>query len=157
MAIAVGGDAYVSLADADVYHANYGNDTWSGATELQKEVAVRRATSYLDTYFNWRGVIKSTAQKLGWPRLDAFDAEGRVLTDIPEQIKIACCELSLLALNGPLVSTQTERLAIKQKAGSVEVEYAQSEINDKYMHITRILNGIGSLRNKGSGMVKLVK
>ena len=49
------------MADADAYHTAYGNTGWTG-TEAAKEIALRRATQYIDSRYRFRGVRKDSDQ-----------------------------------------------------------------------------------------------
>lgn len=66
-------DSYASVADADAYAANFGL-TWAGDATA-KEVALRRATAFLDANYRARFPgyrVKRRDQALEWPRYAAF-------------------------------------------------------------------------------------
>jgi len=48
-------ESYISVADADVYLANMGRTSWAAATTAAKEIALRKATQYIDTAYSFRG------------------------------------------------------------------------------------------------------
>ena len=97
-------DSYVSVADCDTYHANHsGSTTWSGATTANKEKALRLATQYLDAKYERRfvGVRFSLEQSLHWPRsyVQQYDIYSVSKTEVPSELKDACCELALKQLS----------------------------------------------------------
>jgi hypothetical protein len=91
--------SYVSVTDADDYHANHSASTdWSGADTADKEKALRLATQWLDATYHgrWKGVRFSADQALDWPR-DSVELDGYVLSvsDLPQQLLDATCEMAL--------------------------------------------------------------
>jgi hypothetical protein len=159
MTITVGSNAYVSIEDADAYWTERGDTVWSAASEAAKEVAIILATQYMDACYKWVGRIEDEEQLLGWPRLYAYDGEGRTLEDTPQKVADACCELAKIALNGPLVPSGSAERIKREKIGNIEVEYADSGATGAYAGYdtaTILLRGIGSFKN-GNGMVKLAR
>jgi hypothetical protein len=66
-------DSYAGVADADTYAGNYGL-TWAG-DDAAKEVALRRATAFLDANYRARFPgyrVRRRDQALEWPRYAAF-------------------------------------------------------------------------------------
>jgi hypothetical protein len=94
-----GANAYISVADADTHHADRGHTTWTDFTSPEKEVAIVRASDYIDKRFGkmFRGVRVARDQGLEWPRLDAFDDDGFLLTLLPAQLLKAASEYALRA------------------------------------------------------------
>ena len=102
----VGADAYTSVADADAYFLASANATWAVATIPAKEVAIIKATRYMEKRFGtkWKGLIASSEQALGWPRRYVYDERGIELIDqVPVQIARACAEYAVQALINPLI------------------------------------------------------
>lgn len=89
-------DSYVSVAQADLYHAAYGHTDWSSAPTEKREAALRRATQYLDARYVFRGTPDQPQQPLAWPRSGYPWPERRITA--------ATCELALRALANPLFS-----------------------------------------------------
>jgi hypothetical protein len=85
-------DSYASVATADGILEEIGTPaSWTAAATAVKAQALRRATrEWMEglLYGLWRGVIKDQTQRLSWPRIGAFDDEGRVVAPgtIPWQI-----------------------------------------------------------------------
>lgn len=158
----VGVDAYVSVDEVTNYLTARGQQTaWAAATDAQKQAAIIEATSFLDAAFSWVGKLADRDQPLGWPRVCAYDREGRVLEDTPIPVKNACCELANLALGGRLMpmSLSTGGAAIKrERIGDVEVEYDTQRFEGSYDYVRMILRGIGTLSGStGIGVAKLVR
>lgn len=102
----VGADAYISVANADTYFLASANATWAAATVPAKEVAIVKATRYMEKRFGtkWKGLIASSEQALGWPRRYVYDERGTELVDqVPVQIARACAEYAVQALINPLI------------------------------------------------------
>ena len=141
-------ESYPTLAEADTYwETNRAGSDWDAATDANKEKALREATQFLDGTYIWIGEHPgSTSQPLGWPRSDAEDHEGRVLTGIPSAIKDAACELALEALGGALLPVQSRGGDTqKVKVGSIAVEYGGSASAFKtFEFVDRILVGMFS-------------
>ena len=126
MAITVGTDTFVSLADANAYFGDRLYSTvWTGATDADREKALRMATSTLSRE-RWAGSITSINQLLAWPRTGTTDAEGRPIGTgtIPQPVKDATCELALALLTEDRTADDGSRNVKSVQAGSVRVEYA---------------------------------
>lgn len=171
-------DSYVSATEADAYFVARGVTTWIGTT-AQKEVALRRGTSYVENAYSnrWVGSRATRDQALAWPRVDGSWQSGKVdvLYDgdgfpigssvVPVQVKNATCEAALLVLTGvDLEPTLTRGNAVKRTknvVGSItqEIEYQDGATGiDRYTAIERRLVGlVKSLPGASSGTVKLVR
>lgn len=96
-------NAYITEAFADTHHADRGNTVWAGLTTGVKEAAIIRATDYIDKRFGkkFRGIRQAKDQALEWPRLDAFDDDGFLLSgtdEIPRKLQRATAEYALRAV-----------------------------------------------------------
>lgn len=96
-------NAYILEAYATTHHADRGNEAWTEFVSLERQQAIIRATDYIDKRFGrrFRGLRQAKDQGLEWPRFDAFDDDGFLLTsvdNIPRQIEKACAEYALRAL-----------------------------------------------------------
>jgi len=126
----VNAESYISVADADTYHSNIGNTSWTSLTTTVKEQLLRKATNYMvETYrMRWAGVRKTDTQALDWPRylVPRLDTEAVFAyydsDSVPGEVKVACSELALKALSGSL-APDTDRLTKREKVGVLEVEY----------------------------------
>lgn len=104
MALAVGVNSFVSLADAEAYFADRLDvAAWTEATDPQKEAALVTATSILDGK-TWAGYAVAEDQDLAFPRLGSyFDPKvGYAIVfpeDVPDRVKKATYELAYHLLN----------------------------------------------------------
>ena len=60
-------ESYVTVAFADNYATAHGLTAWTG-TDTVKEVALRKATQYIDTTYNFRSAKSYQYQALEFPR-----------------------------------------------------------------------------------------
>ncbi len=138
--------SYVSLVEANTYHQLYASAAWN-ADDYQKEVALRRATQYLDASYEWHGRKRNRKQALGWPRCWAEDTVEDLCIDtdvIPSKVKDATCVLALSALTGALLTPiESDSRVIRERIGEIEVEYdeTRSYIPD-YPFLLRRLSGL---------------
>lgn len=156
----VGVDAYASVEEVATYLGARGvSATWDAATSPAQEAAIIEATSFLDTNFKWVGRIVDVDQPLGWPRLCAYDREGRALSDIPTAVKNATAELANIALGGRLSAPQLAAgtPVKRERVGDVEMEYDGYRADPSYDAVKMILRGIGTFLSANSGTIKLVR
>lgn len=120
-------DSFASVADADAYFTNLGYATWTGTTSV-KENALKIASVYLERvyYGRWRGVKKTSAQSLSWPRSSVVDNDGHALSadSLPQALKNATFELALRSLTEtilPDLTTPGSLTAKIVKVGPVEI------------------------------------
>lgn len=97
-----GANAYADVATVDTHHTDRGNTRWDDFITSEKEAAIIRASDYIDKRFGrrFRGVRRQKDQGLEWPRLDAFDDDGFLMSggdDVPRQILKAVSEYALRA------------------------------------------------------------
>lgn len=128
-------DHYADLPAALAYHAARGNSAWSaaGITDEQRTAALVRASAVLDGRYGSRypgRKVGGRAQSLGWPRLDAIDAEGEAIAadEVPTEILHAVFEMALAELVSPGSLSPAVTLGkVKLRArveGAVDVTYA---------------------------------
>lgn len=123
-------ESYISVADADTYHANLGNATWATLTTTVKEQLLRKATNYMVQVYRlaWAGIRKNDTQSLDFPRylVPKYD-NGAMYSyydedSVPKEVKDACCEFALRA-NSATLAPDLDRLTKREKVGVLEVEY----------------------------------
>lgn len=153
MAITLGTDTYVTVADADTYHTNRGNTGWTGATTEAKEIALRKATDYLDRQFTFRGYKQTQTQLLDWPRYEAYTDDGWLvgdqLSNLPKQLTDACCIVAEIYRSG---SANLDRIVVagtqytkKTKVDVIEIEYELGPTvseSDVPTHVYKLLRPI---------------
>lgn len=152
-----GAEAYVSVATADAYFAARTHltlyATWSGLTTAQKEGCLREGADYLDAEFGsqYRGSRAGRIQGKLWPRVNALDDEGYILSNLPIELQQANCELAARAATAPLANDLERGGNIKRmKAGSVELEYSEgAPIATSYGIVTKLLAPILNCTQEG--------
>lgn len=152
MSVTAGVDSYLSNTEADTYHTVMNNAAWAAATTAQKDSALRYSTAYMDGKYSWIGErIADLVQPLGWPRVNAYDAEGRTLTGVPQKVKDAQAQLALSALTDALIPDEDRGGAVKrEKVGELEVEYFDgAPAGRTYGMVDTLLHGL--YRTAGSG------
>lgn len=97
--------SYLGVTDADAYFTIRGIAAWTGEN-AEKESALIAATEYID--IRWGNRLKGDlqfpdTQALLFPRLSIYDAQGRLLTGIPERLKRATAEYALISLTQELM------------------------------------------------------
>ena len=149
----VGADAYISVANADTYFLASANSTWAAATIPAKEVAIVKATRYMEKRFGtkWKGLIASSEQALGWPRRYVYDERGTELVDqVPVQIARACAEYAVQALINPLIPETVYPIAdgapvpfgrINRKIEKVGPIYEETYYSTGAAHVSRVGSG----------------
>lgn len=154
-------DSFVSIADADAYHAAIGNSTWTGTDEV-KEQALRRASRFLSDSFKWKGYpVRGRDQSLAWPRFYVEDSEGYGIDsdEIPSEITKATNELALLELITPGTMTPTVTLSERvkrEKVGPLEVEYLNAGVDawaDRPV-VTKVIDLVGGLLRPGGSRLQ---
>lgn len=116
-------ESYISVADADAYFTLRNSpEDWTLATVSVKEAALRYATEWLDNQYNWYSSILNSSQALGFPRIDFFDKEGRIITGIPTKIKNATCEMALNYLKDDFSDSNREGIQ-SETVGSASITY----------------------------------
>lgn len=123
-------ESYVSVAEADEYHASRGNAAWDLIDD--KEALLRQATDYmLQTYRGkWKGYRTTAIQALDWPRAEvalndvAGPSDFYISNEIvPVEVRRACAELALRASTEQLLPDETQQV-IKETVGPISVQYS---------------------------------
>lgn len=115
-------ESYVSVADADQYAQAMGLSSWlaTDVTEAQKETALRRATQYVDSRYQYKNSKQDADQALEWPRVGYPWPLKRVLN--------ATCELAVRALTGELYTDVAPEDNIKSETiGPLTTVYQDAE------------------------------
>lgn len=135
-------ETYISVADANTYHAARGNTTWAALSEADKEAALRRAADYLSGAYGgrWKGSRATSGQALDWPRVGAvangYDVSSSV---VPAAVARACAELALRAASAAL-SPDLERGIKRERVDVIETEYdTTSPQHTRYRAVDQLL------------------
>lgn len=135
-------DGFISYADASTYINDRGLVSPQGAAwpavQATGEQLIRQATDFMEGYYRllWKGKRVSEAQALSWPRFSVtlddigytnvggYQSYGMFYvsnTIVPPQVKTACADLALIAVDGPLAPV------IKRLAKSIKLDVLQKE------------------------------
>lgn len=156
-------NSYIDVAWADTYFTDRGNTDWTDASTSAKQVALIRATDYIDVTYVFIGIKASSEQGLEWPRSYAIDIYGEELTGIPTILKKAVAETAVRALAGELIEDFDSQGRIKRERveGAVEVEYGgDGALQMKsFPYIDRLLMGSGLVESKNgsTGQRKIIR
>ena len=143
-------NALVSVADADQIMENYGNSSdWSGASQAEKEMAIREATRYLNFHYVWDGYKVYEDQTCQWPRYEIYDEDDNYIDEdiVPERVKEACAYLALQSILGDTLLEDHENESKVKKTKDVvgplteEREYVIGENPGKsYQIVDKLLS-----------------
>jgi len=126
MALVVGTNSYINVADADTYFGDLIHaELWTAASEETQAKALVTATKMLDRRY-WAGTKYSDAQALDWPRSGLTDPEGNEVAEdaVPQFVLDATCELALALIEDPSIQAPDDAGNIKSiKTGTVGVEW----------------------------------
>ncbi len=129
-------DSYASIAFCDTYFDARGNATWGSASTAEKEIALVKATQFIDTYYTFPGWRLTVEQSLQWPRAYAYDKEGNEFEGIPRPLKQMTAECAVRALTSELQQDMDMIGNIRRERvdGAVEVEYADGGARQEAMY-----------------------
>lgn len=118
MALTVGTDTYISVADANSYLALFDKSL----PEDLAEALLKKATLAMDRLYASQFIGgRISDNPLEWPRVSASHSNtGRYLEDIPNEVAQATAELAYLLDSGVDPYTQPEAL-VKEKTETVDV------------------------------------
>lgn len=132
-----GANSYATVSEADDYHEDRGNTSWTGTDEA-KQAALVKATDYIEG--RWAGSFKgqkefNTDQPLSFPRSYLYDRNGDLVEGVPDKLKAAVFEYALRALTTSLFvdpsATSTQQISrLREKIGPIETEtyYAEGSV-----------------------------
>ncbi len=140
MAVTVGTDSYILETDADAYFLNLGKAEWATATADNREIALKKACSYMEAEYDgrWVGKVTSLDQVLAWPRYGVQDLDGRCVSSngYPNSILKAQCELALKALTVELMVDVAagEVGLVEKKTGPLTKKWGSGVYSPKKKH-----------------------
>lgn len=117
-------ESYLSVSDADAYHAARANEAWNDYDTATKEAALRKATQYIDGRWGRRfpGAPLTSTQALCWPR-DPTDWPDA----LPKPLIHSCAELALRAAAEDLMPDLDRGGAVQsQSVGPLSVTFFES-------------------------------
>lgn len=123
-------NSYVSLEEANAYHALYNNLDWA-ATDEELEQALILATRSIDLLYGPKYISYKRVDSISpllFPRYSFYDNNFQLIgqTTIPKCLKQAVCQLALMQLLGedilPLASADGNIKMGRIKIGEIEIE-----------------------------------
>lgn len=163
-------ESYCSVADADSYHAKHGNAAWGTLATGDKEIALRRATAYMQQAYSqrWDGWRSTIGQALDWPRSevrrrDAPQGYGNVYgfvtsyypsDAIPAEIVSACAMLALQSRTADLLPN-IEPAVAAESVGPISVTYVNGGTSlTRYTAVEYLL---AKFFSSGAGRISLTR
>lgn len=107
-------ESYVTVAYADNYATAHGLSAWTGADAV-KEAALRNATQYIDTTYNFRSAKSYQYQALEFPR-QMWDWE---LDPLMTRLRSATVELAVKALTENLFADVEPSVVTRVTVGPI--------------------------------------
>ena len=131
-------DSYVSVEFADSYFSARGVSAWVALTQTQKEQALIKGTDFIDSIYQWYGKKATTEQSLRFPRVNLRDYEGQEVTGVPNCLKQAVCDASMLSANGTeLFQTKNENGdVVSETITTLSFTYSKSDKSEKTTQTT---------------------
>ncbi|OOF55767.1 DnaT-like ssDNA-binding protein [Rodentibacter genomosp. 2] len=145
MTLKIPNDSYVSLEEANDYHAKrISFETWDDLDESLKTRRLVTASDFLDSYYTFAGEKFDPLQPRCFPR------KGQA--DIPQAVKCAVCEL---ALQEDLNQNQPQMMS-SVKVGPISVSYGEtpSQTANRFEYVKHLLKG---LLGESTGYVELLR
>ena len=120
----LGTDSYADLIFAEDYFLRkMHTQPWDQANDAQRSKALFEASIRIDR-LNFKGCRTSATQPLAWPR----DSES-----VPDDIKIASCELAMALLDGVSPEMEYENLATSSEGmSSARTGYDRSSVPEHF-------------------------
>ena len=124
-------ESYVDVDYVDAYFLKRGLTQWASLTN--REQLIIRAMDYIENNYTYQGAKLVSTQALQFPRL--INGE----TVYPIALKNAVCELALKSNEEDLLA-DTDKTTIREKVGTLEVEYDPNQDNIKsYNYVNKLL------------------
>lgn len=158
----VGANSYVSLEYANRYFIGRRlySSAWITATDDTKIVAIKQASSLLDSEFAWTGTGPlTTTQGLSWPRAGAWDRDYNPVVGVPGKVRDATCELAFYLLASDRLVGR-DGVGIKSlKVDVIQIVYDKTDSPETLpSYVARMLLGLGTpLRGGQIRNVKLFR
>lgn len=158
-------NAYTDAATVKTYWADRGIDLSATHSDAEVEVAIVKATSYLDARYIWTGYQLHRLQGTQWPR----GGVTLFLQGIPPALVTATCMLAQRVLAGidllpdPTFDTSGQVVSeVTKKIGPIEntIKYAESSsaslaaTSPKFPEVTMTLRAAGLINSSNSGQLR---
>lgn len=149
MSLTVGVDSYISLTDANTYfNSRYNSGEWALLEDSVKETLLKSAVRVIDVYCDFKGWKTDEDQLLEFPRNDE---------DIPENIKIAQCEIAFAIYNNENINDEKEAQLTKLKVDIIEFNWSDLKMKTStlYSDFTKALLKKSCI--SGNGTTKVIR
>lgn len=134
--VVAGANSYVETSVVDTYCSDRNYASWASLATAEKEAAVLRAMTYIDS-LPFKGYKTAATNPLQWPRIYVYEDSAYVpdpvdwayygdisYREIPDALKKATCHAAWLESVTPDVLLQTGTTNIKrEKVDVIETEY----------------------------------
>lgn len=136
-------NTYVSVADVDTYCENHGLTAWAEETTYDKQTAILRGMSYVESK-RFSGQKSNNTNPLKWPRENAYDEDGLALDgdEIPNGIKYAVCRAAYEeSQDSGCLQPNLERssFTLREKVDVIDITYAEGFYQTKYQAVDNYL------------------
>ncbi len=120
-------ESYISVAQLDAYAASRGWDL-SDKSEGEKEIALRAATQWIDSWKRFKAMRLNAAQALEFPRTGLADWSGYDVVGVPKRVKDATAELAYRSATGIVLAPDHGRdtFVTKEQVGPLSVSYSDN-------------------------------
>lgn len=129
MALTVGDNSYISLADAEIYFSDrLHTEAWDAITDdAVKSASLIQATKIIDRENRFKGSRLSTTQKLAFPRSDIYidGIEVDYLT-VPQDIIDAVCEYAIYLVQDDITAPDDLSAYNSVQISSIKVDLKDS-------------------------------
>lgn len=163
----VDANTYISLADADEYHADRFHEGWEGS-EDSRSSALIQATEFIDLEWVFQGDKANPnpagPQALSWPRIGVYDEDAQKVdsNSVPLSIAHATAELALVILCRQELLPSSTTGSIKRSRERVgviesEQEFDADENTIFYPRVQQLLAQYVAGRRYGGGSAPLLR
>lgn len=127
-------NSYATVAEANAYATDIGNEDWTDLEDSEKETALVRSTYYFDSSYRtrWKGVKMNRYQALSFPRDGVVDEDGYLLGNnlVPDRLKRAVIDLALVVgadSTVDLFAIDQDLAGVRRKKEKVDVLEVETE------------------------------
>lgn len=147
-----GATSYASVEDADAYATFWDHTDWLALDEADKQKALIKATTFMDTTVTYPSRILKQEQGLLWPRLPFKDLNGRNIEGLPSLIVESTIRLAILEPFYDLY--KTPKTIVSESYGSSRVTYlgGHAEYSEEYQTIMLVLQKLDAIGLGGKGI-----
>lgn len=150
-------NSYVAVEIADAYFLeSFDRQAW--ADSASKEALLVTASRMLDTFMRWDGLKATSEQAMDWPRIGAYDRDGRQYASdvIPVAVQRATMELAYHMLSNGGLSFEEQSLD-RVKVGTVDISFSENSVDSGIPRfVEAIVSHVGTTVLPSAGSVRSV-